>query len=340
MRVGALRLLLVVLALVATRALAQWHESPAVKNLYTQAKAEGKVVLWGSVQRELDWEAEPFGARFPGIKVEWYADLNAPTKLIAEARAGRHVVDVLHFSLGGMIPLAERKLLDTVDWRALDVPASRLAFDGRAAFTHNVVYAFAYNTKLVNAADLPKTWQDILDPRWRGKLAASQFLLPRMIGVLGLDWGEEAAVRFARALVDRADVLVTRAPRESFLQSGERLASIGEPINSVRLWAAQGLAIGYVIPTPVAAAQFAVAIANDAPHPHAARLFAAWMASEEGKRARDRLRYDVDILPGSDNEIFKKLVASGAKFIYETPQNMARREVLYKQLTPIIARQK
>jgi iron(III) transport system substrate-binding protein len=326
-------------ALMSASAQAQWHTAPAVQSLYEKAKGEGKVVLWGSVQRELDWEAGPFAARFPGIKLEWYADLNAPTKAIAEARAGRHGVDVFHVALGSMIPLAERKLLGTVDWQVFGVPASHTAFDGRAAFTHNIVFTFAYNTKLVSAAELPKTWEDVLDPRWKGKLTGSQFLLPRMIGVLGLAWGEQKATEYARALVDRAEVLVTRAPREAFLQSGERLAAVGEPVNSARLFAAQGLSIGYVIPQPVAASQFAVAVLAKAPHPNAAQLFAAWMASAEGKQARDRLRFDVDVLPGSQNEIYQKLKASGAAFVYETPENMSRREALYKKLTPIIARQ-
>jgi len=316
-----------------------WDRQPEVRELYEKAKAEGRVVLWGVQQREVDWEQAPFAERFPGIRIEWYADANIATKAIAEARGGRHAVDVVHAALGTILPLVDRKLLQPVRWSQFGVAAESTAFDARAAFTHSLVYTFAYNTRLVAQQELPRTWDDLLDPRWRGRLAASQFVLPRMIATLGLQWGEAKAVAYARALVDRNAVMITRAPRESFVQSGERVASIGEPANSARLWAAQGLSIGHVFPTPVGAAQVTVAVMADAPHPHAARLLAGWMASRAGKQARDRLRHDVDVGPGADNATYRALVAQGATFVHETAANVKQREALFRKLIPIVGGQ-
>src|SRR5262245_26131197 len=95
-----------------------WQNAPAVKALYEQARKEGEVVVWGPQDRGLDWIPAEFGKRFPGIKVTWSADRAANTKIITEQRAGRYAVDVLTFSLGGVLPLTERKLLGANDWAA------------------------------------------------------------------------------------------------------------------------------------------------------------------------------------------------------------------------------
>src|SRR5262245_22615566 len=112
-------ILLLVVAVAAAanlRAQEPWQGSPAVKALYEKARTEGEVVLWGPQDRELDWIPAEFGKRFPGIKVTWSADRAANTKVITEQRAGRYAVDVLTFSLGGLLPLSERKLLGANDW--------------------------------------------------------------------------------------------------------------------------------------------------------------------------------------------------------------------------------
>src|SRR5580704_14445342 len=50
------------------------------------------------------------------------------------------------------------------------------------AATHNFVYSLLYAKAFVQQAELPKTWDELLDPRWRGKLVAQDFLLPRLMG--------------------------------------------------------------------------------------------------------------------------------------------------------------
>src|SRR5262245_8650343 len=133
-------LLVVAAVAVNLRAQEPWQNSPAVKVLYERAQAEGEVVLWGPQDRELDWIPAEFGKRFPGIKVTWSADRAANTKIITEQRAGRYAVDVLTFSLGGLLPLSERKLLGGKDWSAWSGDSSEVLLDGKSAVLYNVVY--------------------------------------------------------------------------------------------------------------------------------------------------------------------------------------------------------
>ncbi|MGH8797841.1 MAG: ABC transporter substrate-binding protein [Caldimonas sp.] len=327
------------LAFAALAAQAQWSATPAVKALYDEARKEGQVVVWGTAAREIDWLPKAFGAVFPGIDVKVMADNNITTKAIAEARAGRHSFDLMSTSLSLTLKLEERKMLEPVDWQMFGVDKSNTAFDGRVAYTHNVVYTIAYNKDKVKPADVPKQWADLLDPRYKGKMVASSFLLPRMVSVLGLAWGEDKTAEFARELVAKADIMQTKAPRESFLQSGERLYSVAEIDSFPKLWARDGIPVSFVIPEPVLMSQFGVLVMHDAPHPAAARLMAGWMASAEGKREREKEAFQTDYLPTSANETARRIYSSGAKVVLDTPQELGNRDKMLTKIAPIVSGQ-
>ena len=199
LKVLALATLLSV-ALTGNDASAAWNDAPKVRVLYEAAKREGKVIVWGTHRREVDWIAAAFGKLFPGIEVEFLGDNDIAVKAIAEARAGRHQVDVFWHSVTGHLPVVQRDLLVPNDWPLFDVDPRNTAFDGRMGFTSNIVYAIAYNTKAATAADVPTNWAGAVDERFKGKATGSSFLLPRLVGALGVAWGEDKALDFARAL--------------------------------------------------------------------------------------------------------------------------------------------
>ena len=324
-------------ALVTTRAQEEWQTSPALKALYERGRVEGQVVLWGPQDRELEWIPAEFGKRFPGIQVKWAADRAANTKIVTEHRAGRHAVDVFTFSLGGTLPLADRKMLGTNDWTIWSGDSRSALLGGTVAPLYNLVYSVVYNDTLVKPAELPKTWDDLLAPRWKGKLVASQFLLPRLLGFLALEWGPAKATEYARALVDRQDTLITRAPREVILQRGERLIAVGEFVSASLYWKSLGMPIGWV-PMPIMpAAQFGVSTLASAPHPNAAKLLAGWMITPEAKAARERLRFDADVRPGAKTNLAARLFSSGGRIVYEDVENMKARAAHYEAMSAIVA---
>jgi len=322
-------------------ALAQsaWMSSPETKALHEAAKKEGAVVLWGTAAREIDWIPKAFAAAFPGIEVQTMADNNITTKAIAEARAGRNAVDVMMTSLSLVKALDERSLLKPMDWSKFGVPKGYTAYDNRMAFTHNMAYAIAYNKDKVKAQDVPKSWAELLDPKYKGKMVANQFLLPRMVGVLGLAWGEDKTVKFATDLRANADIMLTNAPREPFLQSGERLYAVAEVDSFPKMWARDGVPVELVIPEPVVTAQFGAVVMDKAPHPAAAQLLAGWLASPEGKREREKAVFQIDYLPTSTDPVAKRIYASGTKVILDTPELLAERDALMRKIAPIVAGQ-
>lgn len=327
------------MALPPAAAAAQSLDQPKVQELYAAAKREGQVIIWGTQRREVEWIPAAFEKAFPGIEVQFLGDNDIAVKAIAEARAGRHQIDVYQNSLTGTLPVVQRDLLANVDWSPFTIDRRNIAFGGKMAYTSNVVYTVAYNNKLAKETDAPKNWTDILDERYKGKGASSTFLLPRLIGGLGLAWGEDKALQFARDIVAKTNLLLTRAPRESLLQSGERLYAFGEIDSLIRAVAAEGLPVSQVVPQPVVVGQFGATIMKDAPHPNAARLLAGFLASPEGKAARLQATSQADYGPTSDNPLARNLHSGKLEVVWDTPENMGAREALFGRAAAILTGQ-
>lgn len=316
---------------------AAWQNDPAVKALYEKARQEGQVVIWGPSRAEIEWIDHALNKVFPGIKVSFVGDNDVFTRAIAEARAGRHQVDVMWTSINGGVLFAARNLASKVDWRSLAVADLETAFDGQMLFANRSLYVVTFNPGAARAAELPDTWEGYLDPKFKDKMIANPFLLPRLAGSLSLSWGEEKALDFVRKLVNSQDIMLTRAPRETFLKSGERMLGFGEIDGTYRRQAKLGNPYGIKVPQPVVFTQFGSMVMANAPHPNAARLLAAWLATDGGKAARleatGRLEYDQP-----DSDLARKLRAGEIPVIVERPEDVKRRDDAINKAMPIVAR--
>jgi iron(III) transport system substrate-binding protein len=326
-------------AFAATEA-AAWEPPPAMMALYDKAKAEKEVVLSGPAAVEVEWVPDYFAKRFPGIEVKTIADLQGATKIIAEARAGRHSFDVWSFSLGGMIEVEKRGLLETIDWTGFGLDKGNVVFDGHAIATHNFVYSTVYAKEHVAAAELPRTWEALTDPKWTGKLTAQTFLLPRLMGFLALDWGPERAESWGRTLIDQRKLLVTSTPAENLLKTGERVLAVADSVSLSYRYTADGVPSGYLVMDIVPAAQFAVAAFKDAPHPNAAALLAAWLASDEGRELYERVIHEPDIRPGSKSALAQEIRAAKAKVLIEDVATMDKRAQYYQSFSALVRGEK
>jgi iron(III) transport system substrate-binding protein len=315
---------------------ADWQPNAAMQALYEKAKAEKEVSLWTPAAIEGSWVNDQFAKRFPGITVNLTADLQGATKIIAEARAGRHTVDDWTFAIAGMIEVQKRGLMAKQDWAAYGIDPKDTFFDGQAAATHNFVYTSIYSKAAVKPADLPKTWDDFTDPKWTGKLVAQSFLLPRMMGFFAIEWGPERAEKWGRTLIEDRKMLIINSPSEPYLKSGERVMTVGESISLAYQYQADGLDVAYRTLDLVPAGQFAVTTLKDAPHPNAALLLAAWLSSAEGKELYEKLIHEADIRPGSKSELAGEIRQSGAKILLEDLNTMGERAKYYEGFSKMV----
>ena len=173
----------------------------------------------------------------------------------------------------------------------------------------------------------------------KDKMVVSDFLIPRLTGALVFSLGHDKAMGFARSLRDDMGLLLTRAPRQPIVAAGERAYSMAELDQQVRLWKSEGLPVDYVVPEPVTASQFVAALMAKAPNPNAARLLAGWLASDEGKAAREKQIFTADYRPNSKSEIGKKLLETGAKINFDDLSQVADRNKYFKEAGDIISGQ-
>src|SRR5207249_7121436 len=142
------------------------------------AKKEGKVIWYTSLALpSAEKVAKLFEAAYPGIKVEVHraGSQRILQRVMQELQANLQLVDVIHTSdAGHFVLLKEKKLLMKYTPPGVDAfPAGFKDRDGYYYGLRATVNVIAYNTKLVPAAEAPKGWKDLLDPKWKGKLVTA-----------------------------------------------------------------------------------------------------------------------------------------------------------------------
>src|SRR6058998_2836319 len=142
------------------------------------ARDEGRVVWYTSLALSSSEKvAKLFEAAYPGIGVEVHrtGSQRILQRVMQELQANLKLVDVIHTSdTGHFVLLKEKKLLMKYTPAGVDpFPAGFKDRDGYYYGLRATVNVIAYNTKLVSAADVPKGWKDLLDPKWKGKLVTA-----------------------------------------------------------------------------------------------------------------------------------------------------------------------
>ncbi|HWN16818.1 MAG TPA: extracellular solute-binding protein, partial [Candidatus Dormibacteraeota bacterium] len=142
------------------------------------ARKEGKVVWYTSLAlTSSEKVAKLFETAYPGVKVEVHrtGSQRILQRMMQELQANIKNVDVVHTSdAGHYVLLKEKKLLMRYTPAGVDVfGAGFKDKDGYHYGLRATVNVIAYNTKVVSPADAPRTWKDLLDPRWRGRLVTA-----------------------------------------------------------------------------------------------------------------------------------------------------------------------
>lgn len=286
--------------------LATYNGADREQRLIAGARAEGKV-LWytslaGSSYKEL---AKGFETKYPGIKVETYRGTSTDimTRISAEAQANQIVADVLETTVPPLTYLRENKLLLAYTSPHLaKYPANTKESAGRGliywAVDRETYSGVGYNTSLIPASAVPKTYDDLLKPELKGKIGfVSNETGVRAIGAMLHAKGEE----FIRKLKGQDVVLQSVSGRAmaDLVVSGEvplaptvfrdhavEVKSKGAPVEWVPM---------DVVPTNTGG----VAVLARAPRPHAALLMADFLLSPQGAKILSDLQYGSPLTPVS-----------------------------------------
>lgn len=261
----------------------------SLEELHKAAIKEGGTVNFYGTLAQINAERilPVFEKRFPGMKVN-HVDATADklaARAITEARGGRVLADVFQMALENVLQVIDQKL--TVDWlppEAAAYPANFKESNWLAA--DMVIITAAWNTSQVKKEDEPKQFDDFADPKWKGKMIAEGRDVELLIGLARHKYkNDEKAFDFIRKLAaNNVEFHKGHSELAEFLVAGQAAACITCYAHHYPPRIRKGAPLGYMLTEGIATIT-ANALAKDAPHPNAARLFYRWSASEEGQKA-------------------------------------------------------
>jgi iron(III) transport system substrate-binding protein len=276
--------------LVALPAIAQiqYQGADREKVLAEGAKKEGEVMLYTSlVPEDLTALAAAFETRY-GVKLKtWRANSEKVLqRAVTEARASRHDADVIETNGPQLESLYREKGLQPIYSPHLKdlMPQARMKH-GFWVGTRINMFVQSYNTNLVKKDELPKSYADLANPRWKGRLgieAEDEDWFAMIIKELG----EEAGLRTFREIV-RVNGLSVRKGHTllaGLVASGEIPLALTTYSHGAEKMKNKGAPVEWFAIAPAIGRANGIGVTTKPPHPHAAALFVDFLLSPEGQQ--------------------------------------------------------
>jgi|APCry1669189534_1035231.scaffolds.fasta_scaffold00687_11 iron(III) transport system substrate-binding protein len=254
------------------------YEGPdRIQQLVAGAQKEGFLRFYTSMaEKDTNRLVSAFEKQY-GVKVQvWRSGKDKVLqRTIAEAKAGRNEVDFVLNPSPEMEALHKEHLLQRVvspvqkDLIAAALPVHR-EWTGMRVY----VYAQSYNTQSVAKEELPKTFQDLLDPKWRGRLGI-EVKQQEWFYTLVQAMGEEKGLKFFRDLIATQAVSLRtgNSSLNGMVISGEVPLAMNVYTYLPEQAKSEGAHIDYITLSPCIAYTDGIAITKKAPHLYAATLF-------------------------------------------------------------------
>ena len=262
------------------------------KELYPKAKQEGNLIIYSVWDVEhLRGITDAFMKKYPGIKATYWQGRNPEivTRVLTELQGGQSSVDVILSdnappvirAAGGIMPY------ETVQKEVLVI------HDPTLPTVSLQIQALSYNTKKIKPAELPKSWEDVANPKFKGMVALDDPMragpLSSMLAGLKDQWNDEARfTRFVKGL-KALNVPVHKSTSAMFrlVISGEYAICMPALLHDVMEEKGKGTPVDYVKTVPPIVFPRQAGIYSKAPNPNAAKLFAEWAISTEGQQVID-----------------------------------------------------
>jgi iron(III) transport system substrate-binding protein len=264
--------------------IAQLQGADRQQRLVEGARREGELTFYTSAPvDDMAVLTEAFEKKY-GVKVKiWRAGSeNVLQRAVTEARAGRFDVDIIDTNGPEMESLHREKLLQEVKSPHLAdlIPQAIMPHREWVGSRLNIFVA-AYNTKLVKKEELPKTYEDLLNPRWKGRLGIEAEDFDWFSGVIG-EMGEARGLKLFRDIVTGNGISVRKGHTllTNLVASGEVPFALTVYSFKAEQLKNKGAPIDWFTFAPAIARPNGTGMLRRAPHPHAAVLFFDFMLSD------------------------------------------------------------
>jgi iron(III) transport system substrate-binding protein len=268
------------------RAIYMYQGADRDAKILAEAKKQGEVVMYTSLNLK---DSVPITEAFEkktGVKVQlWRASSEKVLqRSITEARAGRFACDIIETNGPEMEASYREKLLEEF-WSPhfRDLPAAAFPRHRHWIADRFNFFTIGYNTNLVKPEEVPQKYEDLVHPRWAGR-----------VGIEGsdVDWfaavaksmGEEKGIAFFRKLAASGPQIRTgHTLMAELVASGEIGMAATIYNHNIERLIVKGAPVKWKAIAPTFGRPNAIGVARRAPHPHAALLFADFMLSKEGQ---------------------------------------------------------
>jgi iron(III) transport system substrate-binding protein len=272
--------------------LAMYTGADRTARLVAGAKKEGVVTVYSSVTVDDQKALTAAFEKTYGVKLQFWRSSSESIlqRAMVEYRGGRYEVDAIETSAAEMESLHREKLLVEVKSPHLAdiVPAALRPHREWVGDRLNIIAA-GYNTNLIKKQDVPKSYEDLLDPKWKGKLGIEADDAV-WFGALANVMGEDKAVKLFRDMV-RINGLSVRKGHTllaNLVVSGEVPFSLTLYHYKAEQLKHSGAPLDWYLLPPGFARFLGTGIMRRPPHPHAAILFLDFMQSDAQRVLLDR----------------------------------------------------
>jgi iron(III) transport system substrate-binding protein len=305
-------ILLIASLLLVARAHPVSAQSEHTANLIESARKERRVVWYTSLNlTESKVLFDAFQKKYPFIQPETFRATAETTlnRILTETRAGRWEFDAVGISQVGT--LAHYKVL--APYVSPEAAAYISEFKDPAGYWNGYssnYYTLGYNTKLVAPKEAPRSWEDMLDPHWKGKISIDREEYA-WYAALHEAWGKDKTHRFMEALA-RQNIQWRKGPVliAQLMAAGEFPIGVVY-VHRIEEMKKNGAPVEWTHTLdPIVVGVNGIALSAKPKNPSAARLFIDFLLSREGQeiiRARGRIPARSDVEPLSPNMSISKL---------------------------------
>ena len=271
----------------STRDIYMYQGADRDKRLVEGAKKERQVVLYSTMTVA---DGKAFGAAFErkyGVQlVHWRTSSEKIVqRAVAEARGRRYEADVFESSANHLEALRREKLLEDFHTPVLSeiVPAALPRAHRQYVADRFVFFVMGYNTNLVKPGELPATFDELLQPRWRGRITIEGTDVTWFAAVTKAMGEQKGLAYFRRLAAMKPEIRHGHIHTAQLVASGEVPFFLTAYNNNMETLKLKGAPVDWKPLQPAFGQAAAIGLARYAPRPHAALLFAEFVLSKEGQ---------------------------------------------------------
>ncbi|HEX7229241.1 MAG TPA: extracellular solute-binding protein [Candidatus Binatia bacterium] len=313
-----------------------YSQENQTQKIVEAARKEGEVVWYTTMSSD---QSNAFMARFqqkyPFLKpsVTRLGGSALLNRILTEAKAGKNFFDVAHGTGEIVLPLMEMGLLAPyLSPERKMIPEDLKDKKGfwTSVYVNSVV--LGYNTNLVKGQPIPRTYNDLLQPRWKGRKISLDDTYATFLQGLISAWGKEKALDYLKKLAEQEPVVMRGSTVRVQLAAAGEFPLVIAYANIIQYLAEKGAPVDWVPLEPAVISVNTVMAGAKAIHPNAAKLFIDFALSKEGQEKlwdfqRIPSRSDVEPKPARLFRGYKRYVVHP-----EEMQNLDETAKLYSQI--------